>query len=185
MVEIHRGEGILGFQHFGVGFQRLGAFRRITIVAITPDGKNVLSASNDNTVRVWDVNTGICLRSLGGHAGGVTAVAIAPDGKHVLSASNESTVRVWDAGTGICLRSLSGHTGGVTAVAMTPDGKHALSASNDKTVRIWDLWTGREIAVYPLESSGYSLAVISNHRFLAGTYSGQLHFLTLHNWPTE
>ena len=64
---------------------------------------------------------------------------------------------------------------------ITPDGNRALSASHDKTLRVWDLETGKSIAVYPLESGGMSVAVAAENRIIAGTASGQLHFLTLKN----
>ena len=110
-------------------------------------------------------------------------MAITPDGKCALSASGDKTVRVWDVDTGNCLRTLQGHTSYVYAVAITPDGKCALSTSRDNTVRVWELKTGATIAVYPVESTGQSLTALTNNRFLAGTAGGQLHFITLRNWP--
>ena len=125
----------------------------------------------------------LCLRTLTGHTNRVTSVALTPDGRRAVSASGDETLRVWDVESGESLRTLSGHTDRVTSVALTPDGRRAVSASLDQTLRVWDVETGRTVAVYPLESEGYSLAISAGGRIVAGTQIGQLHFLTLRNCP--
>jgi WD40 repeat protein len=110
-------------------------FRR---VAITPDGRRVVSASRDRTLRVWDLESGQRVRTLEGHTGYVMAVAITPDGRRAVSASSDQTLRLWDLESGQSLHPLEGHTGEVSGVAITPDGRRAVSASVDKTLRVWD-----------------------------------------------
>lgn len=65
------------------------------------------------------------------------------------------------------------------------DGNTAVSGSDDKTLRVWDVATGELAAVQSLEAIGLSVAVAVDNRFVAGTGSGQLHFLTLQNWPPD
>jgi WD40 repeat protein len=65
-------------------------------VAITPDGRHVVSGSYDKTLRVWDLATGQTKMTLRGHTSDVEAVAVTPDGRHVVSVSNDETLRVWD-----------------------------------------------------------------------------------------
>ena len=60
---------------------------RVSGVAVTPDGKRAVSASGDKTLKVWDLETGVALRTLQGHSGPVTGVAVTPDGKRAVSAS--------------------------------------------------------------------------------------------------
>jgi WD40 repeat protein len=72
-------------------------------VALHVDGRRVVSGSNDKTVRVWDVDTGACLRVLEGYTGWVQSVALHADGRRVVSGSWDKTVRVWDVDTGACL----------------------------------------------------------------------------------
>jgi len=71
-------------------------------VSVTPDGRRAVSGSCDNTVRVWDVETGACLGTLEGHSRWVVHVAVTSDGKRAVSASSDKTVRIWNLETGAC-----------------------------------------------------------------------------------
>jgi WD40 repeat protein len=130
----------------------------VSAVAVTPDGRRALSASEDRTLRLWDLGTGQTIRALEGHTDFVSGVAVTPDGRRALSASGDRTLRLWDLGTGQTIRTLEGHTGFVSAVAVTPDGRRALSASGDRTLRLWDLGTGQTIRTFE-GHTGFVLAV--------------------------
>ncbi|MET0033628.1 MAG: WD40 repeat domain-containing protein, partial [Limnospira maxima] len=126
----------------------------VNAVAIAPDGKRAVSASDDNTLKLWDLETGTELATLSGHSNWVRGVAIAPDGKRAVSASDDKTLKLWDLETGTELATLSGHSNWVRAVAIAPDGKRAVSASDDFTLKLWDLETGRELATLTGHSGG-------------------------------
>ncbi|MDT9221141.1 MAG: WD40 repeat domain-containing protein, partial [Limnospira sp. PMC 1240.20] len=80
----------------------------VNAVAIAPDGKRAVSASDDNTLKLWDLETGTELATLTGHSDDVNAVVIAPDGKRAVSASDDKTLKLWDLETGTELATLRG-----------------------------------------------------------------------------
>jgi WD40 repeat protein len=107
----------------------IGHTESVKAVAIAPDGLTAISASWDETLKIWDTETGTEVRTLTGHTKSVYAVAIAPDGALAISASSDETLKIWDTETGTEVRTLTGHTGWVTAVAIAPDGLTAISGS--------------------------------------------------------
>jgi WD40 repeat protein len=114
-------------------------------VCITTDGKKAVSASNDRTLKVWDVETGEEIRTLTGHTAVVSGVSVIPGGSKAVSASLDKTLKVWDIDTGELIKTLYGHTEWIRGVSITADGKKAVSASWDNTLKVWDIETGKEI----------------------------------------
>ncbi|BAY87946.1 WD-40 repeat-containing protein (plasmid) [Calothrix parasitica NIES-267] len=116
----------------------------------SPDGKRIVTASDDNTARIWDSN-GKQLAVLKGHKGRSFSgwTIFSPDGKRILNASDDNTVRIWDS-NGKQLAVFKGHTDRVYSAVFSPDGKRILTVSDDNTTRIWD-------------SNGKQLAVLKGH----------------------
>ena len=112
-------------------------------VAFSPDGKRILTGSDDNTARLWDAATGATVATLAGHTSAVAAVAFLPDGKRVLTGSLDTTARLWDAATGAAaVTMLAGDTARVTAAAFSPDGKRVVTLAEFVSPRLWDAATG-------------------------------------------
>jgi WD40 repeat protein len=105
-------------------------------VAFSSDGKQIVSGSDDETVRRWDAATGqLLLPALEGYTSSVYSVTFSPDGKQIVSGSLDMTVRRWDAATGQqLLPALEGHTDAVTSVAFSPYGKQIA------TLHVSDAW---------------------------------------------
>jgi hypothetical protein len=121
--------------------QLTGHTGAVNAVEFSPDGKLLATASYDNTVRLWDVDSAKPRgEPLAGHKGGVNGIAFSPDGKLLASASYDKTVRLWDVDSGKPhSEPLKGHTDYVLDVAFSPNGKLLASTGYDKTVRLWDV----------------------------------------------
>ena len=87
--------------------------------------------------RLWNAETGACVRTLEGHGFGVSSVCFSPDGRQLASGSADSTVRLWDVETGACVKTLEGHGDWVRSVCFSPDGRRLASGSEDMTARVW------------------------------------------------
>src|SRR5215210_262292 len=156
---------------------------QICSYAFSPDGKRALSGGNDNSVRLWDIATGLHLLELKGHTDpAVGSVAWSADQRRALSGSLDTTMRLWDVEAGRCLRTFEGHTDYVISVAWSTDQRHALSSSTDKTVRLWDLETGRCLRVFEGHTGeAYCVAWSADQRYAFS--GGSDHTLRL--WDLE
>ncbi len=122
-------------------------------------GSLLVSASRDTTLRIWDVTTGYCLRTLRGHTEWVRAITPSLDGRYLLSAGNDRLPRLWDANTGEVKVTFEGHEHFIDAVAFAPPasyrflselagykkppaqtshGEFLATAGRDKLIKIWD-----------------------------------------------
>ena len=143
----------------------------VNSVALSPDGRRILTGSEDKTARLWDAETGKTLKVLSGHKGWVTSVALSPDGRRILTGSQDKTARLWDAETGKALKVFSGHLGWFTSAAFSPDGQRILTGSYDKTARLWDAETGKALRVFSGHEEEVSSVAFSpdGRRILTGS----------------
>jgi WD40 repeat protein len=148
-----------------------GGFR---VLAATLDGVYVASAGDDNSVRVWDRNSGAVKLTLTDHTAPVNAVAFSPDGKYLASGSEDRTIRVYQFPSGTPAGTYTSHSGIVTGVAFTPDSKYLVSSSEDKTLRVTQVSTGDNVYIY--NSYPYpqlSVDVVGNY-VLSGAADGMM-----------
>lgn len=148
-------------------FQCDGHHGAIICLATLPNG-NVVSGSDDYSLRIWNPSTGQCIQKLEGHSGLINCVAVQTNGQ-IVSGSDDNTLRVWDLSTSKCLHVLSGHTGFVVCVASFPDGRIA-SGSWDGTLRIWNADTGK--CIHTLEGHRSKIRCVSllpGNRLVSGS----------------
>jgi hypothetical protein len=109
----------------------------------SPDGKRIVTASDDKTARLWDTESGKLLATLQGHESYVNSAQFSPDGKRIVTASYDKGARLWEAESGRLLATFQGHEGRVTSAQFSPDGKRVVTASADKTARLWETESGK------------------------------------------
>jgi WD40 repeat protein len=135
-----------------------GHSNSVNSLQFSPDGKTLASGSSDNTIKIWDVNTGNLKTTLTGHSDIVVSVQFSPVGfslpsgigQYLASGSWDSTIKIWDVNTGNLKTTLTGHSSGVTSVQFSPVGvslpsgigQSLASGSYDQTIKIWDVKTG-------------------------------------------
>jgi WD40 repeat protein len=110
----------------------------IRSLSYAPDGHRLASASEDGTVRVWDLTSEGAPLVLQGHAGGAEAATFLPDGRLVTGAA-EGQLVLGDASTGRKVASISAHEGGVRHLACAPGQPLVVSAGWDRGLKTWDL----------------------------------------------
>ena len=113
----------------------------ITELVFSSDGTTLASASEDRTIRLWDVTTGTHKHKLTGHNSYIYSIAFSPDGTILASGSGNGKIRIWDATTGQYRVTLEGHQSYVNSLAFSSDGKTLVSGSADQTIRLWDAST--------------------------------------------
>jgi WD40 repeat protein len=128
-------------------------------LAFSSDGTKVVSGSDDRTLCIWDVISGVKVLEMKGHEGKVRSVKFSPDGHQIVSGSSDRTVRIWNATAGNEV--IPPHTNDVVSVAFSPGGQKIASGSLDVTIRVWDAISGAQIAEIRGHTEGISSVVFS------------------------
>jgi len=137
-------------------------------VSFSRDKHWMAAAGFDNTVKLWDLQTGQSLSPLKGHSGRVRAVVFLPDDRHLVSASSDNSIRVWDGITSTTTATLKGHTKQVATIAAGSIGKILVSGSSDQTVGLWDLENMKEPRLLKGHTGEViSVSITSDERFAA------------------
>ena len=124
----------------GEEVQRFGASghnRTITNIAISPDSAGVVTASEDGTLVLWNIETGRQQLRFTGHTEAVNVVRFRPDGQTILSASDDTDIIMWSLENGQPIRRFDSHTEPVTGLNISTDGTLAVSSTGGDTLIVW------------------------------------------------
>ncbi|MGF1583460.1 MAG: WD40 repeat domain-containing serine/threonine protein kinase [Gemmataceae bacterium] len=144
-------------------------------VAISGDGKQLVSGSADGTVRVWDVTARRELHAFKGHkAERPTYAAISPDGKQVVTGDWDGKLRFWTLPAAKLIATVDAHKESIYSVSFSTDGSKVLSTSCDKTAKIWDAGTGKPIATLEGHNAFVNDGVFltDGHHVVTSAYDG-------------
>lgn len=144
-------------------------------VSFSPDGKLALSSSGtelgsgDNSIRIWEVQSGRLIQKLGGtaalddtsHIGMVTAASFSPNAKLILSAGNDGKLKIWDAVSRKLLRTIAAHEGHIYAAVFSQNGNQFASAGEDGKVAVWDAASFALVRTYSGHSGGVTSVAFS------------------------
>jgi WD40 repeat protein len=133
----------------GPPLRSLPAHNLTYALAVSRDGRRLLSGGFDKLLKLWDVERALAggdalLETLAGHGQPVLTVALSPDGRRAISGALENDLRLWDLETGTS-QPIAAHRGFLQTVAFLPDGRRALTLGLDRTMRLLEVATGKEV----------------------------------------
>jgi WD40 repeat protein len=123
-----------------------GHTAKVNCISVSPNSRFALSASDDGTIRMWNLQGAVESGRLIGHIGCILSVAISPDGRYALSCSDDRTVRLWDIETAKEVIKFEGSVENITNLVFSPDGRLALSCGYENVLRLWEVGSGRELS---------------------------------------
>jgi len=147
----------------------IGTRDYVRSVAISPDGRLLASGFLYEGIKIWEVDSGVPIRSLRGHTASVNSIAFSPDSQLLVSGSRDRTIRLWDVYAGHEIQTLDAYDcGEVRSVTFSPDGEWLASGSTDSTVRLWRVITGSEVQSMESHEAPVTSAVFSpDGRYIA------------------
>ncbi len=159
-----------------------GYSKAVNAVALSANGRQAASGSEDNALRLWDTASGLLLRTFETETSAIHSVAFSPDGRRILTGGSDGRLRLLDVAAGQAVWVVEGHTGEVLAAVFSPDGQQVLSGGADRTVKLWDAETGQLLKTFEGHSGDVAAVAFSTDGRLALSGSADK---TLKLWDIE
>lgn len=136
---------------------------KVTALILNHDGRRIVTASADQSIRIWNGDTGDCLKILRVNKHAVTSLSLSKEGDRLISLSADGAIRLWDTNSEKPLKVIAfrGHENDVYFLPQLADNNIVASASRDRTIRIWDLVTENCIKILPGQKGTIDSVVIS------------------------
>jgi WD40 repeat protein len=144
---------------------------KITQLAISPDNQLIVSISGaENTTKIWELNTGKLLKTIGEDQGFVTALAFSPDGKVLVTAASgqDRTLKIWDVANWTLLKKSAPQFGHIYDLVITPNGQKVVAAIRN-FINVWNLETGKELLSLKVAALDLNAIAISPNNKLIAT----------------
>ncbi len=145
-------------------------------------GNRLVSSSWDCQIKVWEIATGKCIRTLKGHTSVIYCLEMCGD--ILLSGSVDKSIKCWSlTPKGTCLRTLNGHTAGVTDIKLNSVKDTFISSSFDGTIKIWHLKEARCLHTLTGHLKGvFCLKLLSNDRLVSGSLDATIKIWNMKNY---
>ena len=121
---------------------QLGHASSVTHAEYSPDGRYILTASNDKTAKIWDAQLGREIMTLEGHEKSVQVATYNADGSIIATVGDDRVIRTWNSSTGELQREIKGHKGEIFNAQWSPDGQSLLTAGYEDDINVWDMTSG-------------------------------------------
>lgn len=162
---LQRDKKDIGDAHYG---------NRVYSLAFGADNSVIASGCDGQTIRLWDAQTGECLKTLRGYGDRIYSIALSPDDTTLASGSEDRTIRLWDTKSNTCFKTINAHNHWVWSVAFSPNGTMLASASENKTVRLWNAYNGDYLhTLYGHDNRVYAVAFSLDSMLLASCSGDQ------------
>lgn len=148
-----------------------GHFSSINSVDIHSDSQTFISTSNDNSIKLWNIDNGKLIRTFR-NVGNIGKIS--QDGKSFISADKDNNIRLWNISTGKLIRIFDKNTESISYLDISPDNKIVISGSWDNNIQLWDISTGKLIRRLRGHSDSINAAIVTpdGNTVISSSYDG-------------
>ena len=155
----------------------------ISQIKYSPDGKIIASASWDQTIKLWNAQTGELINTLKGYQDGINSIVFSTDSQTLISAGEDKTIKIWNlVGQAKIIKTFTGHTDSIKTVTVSPNSELIASAGYDNKIKLWTIKGDLLQTIKAHNLAITSLAFTPDSKFLAsGSWDNTVKFWAIKN----